>query len=232
MPNLSEMILWYLAFLAAIVTHEAAHAWAALHLGDKTASEGGQVTLDPTPHIRREPVGTVLVPIASFLLGGWMIGWASTPYDREWALHHPRSAALMALAGPLANLALVLASAFLIRLGMAFDIFFAPSQIGFAKLVASHLDGIWEGLAMLLSIFFSLNLILLIFNLLPFPPMDGSAIATLMMSRDAAQRFRGWIESPTVAFIGLMIAWNFFGKIFRTLHLLAVNLLYPGGGYH
>jgi len=55
------------------ILHEAAHAFSALKLGDSTAYEGGQVTLDPFPHIQREPFGTVIVPIISFFLGGWLI---------------------------------------------------------------------------------------------------------------------------------------------------------------
>lgn len=232
MPNLSELVLWYLAFLAAIVTHEAAHAWAAFKLGDPTARDGGQVTLDPFPHIRREPIGALVVPIVSFLLGGWMIGWASTPYDRAWAQCYPRRAALMALAGPLANLLMVLAAALLIRLGIVFDVFAVPDRIGFASLVATHHAGVWEGLAMLLSIFFSLNLLLLIFNLLPVPPLDGSAIVPLLLSQKQALSYRKLIENSAASMLGLVLAWKFFGAIFRPLQLLAVNLLYPGAGYH
>ncbi len=79
MPNMAEGFLWYLAFLFSVVVHEASHAFAAMKLGDTTAYEGGQVTLDPLPHIKREPLGTVVVPVFSYLLGGWMIGWASAP---------------------------------------------------------------------------------------------------------------------------------------------------------
>jgi Zn-dependent protease len=232
MPNLSELVLWYLAFLAAIVAHEAAHAWAALKLGDPTARDGGQVTLDPFPHIRREPVGALVVPIVSYILGGWMIGWASTPYDRAWALRYPCRAALMALAGPLANLLMVLAAALLIRLGIACDVFAAPARIGFANLVAAPLGGMWDGLAMLLSIFFSLNLLLLIFNLLPLPPLDSSAIVPLLLSERLALSYRKLVQNSAAAMLGLVLAWKFFSAVFRPLHLLAVNFLYPGAGYH
>ena len=70
MPNMAEGFLWYLAFHSSVVVHEASHAFAALKLGDKTAYNGGQVTLDPLPHIKREPFGTVAMPILSFLAGG------------------------------------------------------------------------------------------------------------------------------------------------------------------
>jgi Zn-dependent protease len=230
--QLSQGVLWYLAFIVSIVAHEAAHAWAALRLGDATAYRGGQVTLDPLPHIRREPVGTVVVPLLSYLAGGWMIGWASTPYDRNWAQAHPQRSALMALAGPLANLTLLLLTALLIRLGVAYGVFHAPRNLNFATVVASHQPGTWYGLAVLLSIFFSLNLILLVFNLLPLPPMDGSGIIPLFLSREASLRYLSWVQNPTFALLGLLVAWKFFGQVYRPLHLLVVNLLYPGAGYH
>ncbi len=71
-------------------------AFTAMKMGDSTAYENGQVTLNPFPHIKREPLGTVAVPIISFLLGGWMIGWASTPYNYEWAYENPKKSAAMA----------------------------------------------------------------------------------------------------------------------------------------
>ena len=77
MPNMAEGFLWYLAFLFSVVVHEASHAFAAMKLGDTTAYEGGQVTLDPLPHIKREPFGTVVIPVLTYLMGGWMFGWAS-----------------------------------------------------------------------------------------------------------------------------------------------------------
>ena len=93
MEKLAEGLLWYVAFLFSTTLHEASHAFAAFRLGDRTAYEGGQVTLDPIPHMRREPIGTIVVPLLSFLLGGWMIGWASTPYNRNWAEQAPKRAA-------------------------------------------------------------------------------------------------------------------------------------------
>ncbi len=87
--------VWYVVFLLSLTCHEAAHALAAKIGGDLTAFHAGQVTLDPTPHIRREPFGTILFPLLSFLLssGGWMIGWGSAPYDPTWQQRYPRRAA-------------------------------------------------------------------------------------------------------------------------------------------
>jgi hypothetical protein len=83
-------VTWYVVFLLSTTCHEAAHALAAKLGGDLTAFHGGQVSLDPVPHIRREPFGMVVFPILSLLVGGWMMGWASVPYDPFWAQRHPR----------------------------------------------------------------------------------------------------------------------------------------------
>ena len=103
--------LWYVVFLFSLTCHEAAHALAAKWGGDFTAAEGGQVTLNPLPHIQREIFGTTIVPILSYIVGGWMIGWGSAPYDPHWRNRHPHRAAWMALAGPSANVILMLAAA-------------------------------------------------------------------------------------------------------------------------
>jgi len=232
MPNLSEGILWYLAFLFSVVVHEASHAYAALRHGDKTAYEGGQVSLDPLPHIKREPFGTVVVPILSFLVGGWMLGWASAPYDPVWARRFPKRSALMALAGPLSNLAILLAVGVVIHIGMAMDLFYAPGRIHLSQIVAAQEDGLMEGVAVLLSILFSLNLLLFTFNLIPLPPLDGSGIIPLFLSEDHAGRYMDFLRGSSFSFIGIFIAWKVFDLIYSPIHLLAIGLLYPGHGYH
>ena len=97
-------LAWYVVFVLSLSFHEAAHAFAAMKLGDKTAYYGGQVSLHPFAHIRREPIGMIVLPIISYILNGWMIGWASAPYDRAWAQRHPKREIMMAMAGPAANL--------------------------------------------------------------------------------------------------------------------------------
>src|SRR6476469_10954504 len=95
--------LWFVAFLFSTTVHEAMHALVALRGGDPTAYHGGQVSLSPIPHIRREPIGMLLVPLFTALTQGWAMGWASAPYDPVWAERHPKRAALMAAAGPAGN---------------------------------------------------------------------------------------------------------------------------------
>ncbi len=225
-------IVWYAAFLFSLTVHEAAHAAAALKLGDETAYLGGQVTLSPVPHIQREPFGTVLVPILSYVYAGWVMGWASAPYDPVWADRHPRRAAWMALAGPVSNLAIVVVSGLVIRLAMIAGALKAPASATFISITVATQPGIWESMATLLSILFSLNLLLFAFNLLPLPPLDGSGVLPLVLKESSVRGYRDFMQQPAFSLLGLIIAWKIFGTIFRPLHLLGLNLLYPDIGYH
>src|SRR5205814_10002854 len=92
------------------------------------------VTLNPIPHIQREPFGMVVVPLLSYVLGSWMIGWASSPYDPWWQERHPKRAALMSLAGPAANFTLMLIAAICIRIGIAVGVFQAPAAADFSHI--------------------------------------------------------------------------------------------------
>jgi len=231
MEQFAQGILWFVVFLFSIVTHEAAHALVAYRLGDHTAYDAGQVSLDPLPHIRREPFGTVVVPILSFVLGGWMIGWASAPYDPAWARRYPHRSAWMALAGPSSNLLLVICAALAIRLGMLLDLFHAPDTLSFSHIVSAYDHGTWSAVATLLSILFSLNLVLFLFNLLPVPPLDGSSIVQLFLSHEQALKYSDFIRNTPMMFLGLIIVWQFFGELFRPVFFLAINLLYTGIGY-
>ena len=220
-----------MVFLFSTTLHEAAHALIALQLGDPTAYHGGQVTMNPLPHVRREPFGMVLVPLVSFFLGGWMFGWASAPYDPEWALRHPRRAAWMALGGPTANLLLVVLAGLLIRLGVSVGYLHAPPVIRFSQVVAAGDQPGAAGVAVVLSILFTLNLVLFVFNLLPLPPLDGSGVVQLLMSGELARRYQAFVRQPMLAWVGILLAWRLFGPIFRPIHVLALGLLYPGAGY-
>ncbi len=231
---MDELVLgaiWYVVLIFSLTFHEAGHAWAAMRGGDLTAYLGGQVSLDPLPHIRREPFGTVLVPLLSFASAGFMIGWASTPFDPRWAIEHPRRAGWMSLAGPAANLILVIAAGTAIRLGIMVDVFHAPSSIHFTQVVGANSDAIWGSVAKLLSVAFTLNLLLLVFNLIPLPPLDGSGAIALLVKDDTARRLQAFMRRPQFSMLGIVAAWFLIGPIFGPVHLMAVNLLYPEIGY-
>src|SRR5438876_4315619 len=92
--------IWYVAFLFSTTCHEASHALVAKIGCDDTAARGGQITLNPIPHIQREPWGMVVIPLLSFLFARRMIGSASGPFNPEWDRRSPRRGASMSLAGP------------------------------------------------------------------------------------------------------------------------------------
>jgi Zn-dependent protease len=224
--------MWYVIFLLSLTCHEGSHALAAKLGGDPTAYERGQATLNPIPHIKREPFGTILFPLITYFMSGWMMGWASAPFDPHWAQRHPRRAAWMALAGPAANLLLVVLAGVGIHAGMAAGIFSLPEGIRFTHVVDSVPGAAAEGAATFLSIMFSLNLLLMAFNLLPLPPLDGiSAIGVLLPER-AALRVAAWGHQPALMLLGLVIAWRFFSYFFGPIFSFGLRMLYPGHSFY
>jgi Zn-dependent protease len=225
--TLLDGLVAYVVLLLSLTVHEAAHAWAALRGGDLTAYQGGQVSLDPRPHIRREPFGMVFAPLLFWAMGGIMLGWASTPFDPRWAYVHPKRAALMSAAGPLANLGLVLLAALALRIGMAAGFFLPVALSPFALAVAPE-GGVAESVVTLLSWVFSLNLILFVFNLIPVPPLDGSGVLGLFLSERAARRLQEWMAQPLLAFGGILLAWLLMREIMWPVLRFAVGLLHLG----
>ncbi|HYD54535.1 MAG TPA: site-2 protease family protein [Gemmatimonadaceae bacterium] len=231
MPQLGEALLYFAVFLFSTTLHEAAHAWAALRGGDLTAYHGGQVSLDPMPHMRREPFGMVVLPLLTAIVSGWPMGFASAPYDPEWAERHPRRAAWMAAAGPGANLLLLLLAGLALRGGEMAGVFIAPESIRFGAIAAAHTPG-WELTGQVLSIVFSMNLLLMCFNLIPVPPLDGSAVLMLGLTPEAARRYQGFLRStPLLAWVGLIAAWQLFSFVFGPIFRVAASLLYAGVTY-
>ena len=219
MPEFSLELLaygfvWYVAFLFSTTCHEAAHALVAKWGGDDTAARGGQVSLNPVPHIQREPWGMVLIPILSFIFTRGMIGWASAPFNPEWERRHPRRAALMALAGPAANYTLMLLAAVGLRAGHSMGWLHTNLETGRPDLATTSL-----------FVFFSLNLLLGTFNLLPVPPLDGSAGIMLFMSESRAQRYLDWLRGNSFAMVGLLVGLLVFRYFYGPVENFAFNLL-------
>jgi Zn-dependent protease len=215
MPNFSPEMLTigfisYVVFLFSTTCHEAAHALVAKLGGDNTAALGGQVSLNPIPHIRRSPYGMVIFPLLSFfLLGGSMIGFASAPYDPDWERRHPHRSAWMALAGPATNFLLMLLAVVALRVGISLHLFEQQGFVGIS-----------------LYILFSLNLLLGIFNLLPAPPLDGSTAIMLFMSENQAQRYLNFIRGGNFALPGLLVSLVLFRYIFPDVQRFAMRLFF------
>jgi Zn-dependent protease len=220
-------LLWYVVFLLSTTCHEAAHALVAKWGGDLTAANGGQVTLNPIPHIRREPFGMVLFPIITYAASHWMMGWASAPYNPDWCRQHPRRAAKMALAGPAANFSLAILAAIAIQIGLHTHFFAVPDGIGFSSVVDAAVPGVAEGAAKFLSLLFSLNILLGSFNLIPLPPLDGFTAIPILMSDNGGRTFHEWSNSVRAySFVGLILSWYLFGSIFQQIFGFAIQTLY------
>ncbi len=211
--TISDVLLWGLAFIFSTTCHEASHALTAKLGGDPTAYEAGQVTMNPWPHIKRSPFGMVLVPALSMIFSGFMIGWASAPYNPYWAERYPRRSALMALAGPAANFAIALICLALLRLGLAMDVFTldVAARSYLDVIVAVDRDSLWMPIAELLSIMFTLNVVLGLFNLLPLPPLDGAEAILLFFPESQASQVRAKLQS--IGMFGLLLAWIVFGRV-------------------
>jgi Zn-dependent protease len=184
------------------------------------------------PHVVREPFGTVIVPLLSYLMNGWMMGWASAPYDPHWEDRYPRRAAAMALAGPGANLVLALLAFLVLRVGLAAGWWLpALDEFGFDRLVSPPAAGAGaiEALGRLLSILLGLNVLLLVFNLIPVPPLDGAAVAAGLVPglRPLRQRMRA---SGMGALIGLVLAWLIVGRVFGWVYVPVLHMLFAGHG--
>lgn len=233
MPDPVDALVYYVVFVFSVTVHEAAHAAAALLGGDSTAYEGGQVSLDPLPHMKREPFGMVLLPLVSVFMSGWPWGYASAPFDPAWAERYPRRAAWMALAGPAANLALVILMGVGIQVGMAMGAFAVPMSIGFSRITAATGDpnGLAAGLGFVMSVAFSMNLLLFVLNMFPIFPLDGGTALTLVVPESMLDAYFALLRHPIVAIGGLILVFTQFGSIFRPLLFGAIGLLYPGVSY-
>lgn len=219
-------VLWYVAFLLSTTCHEAAHAFVSYRGGDPTAARGGQLSLNPLPHIQREVFGMLIVPLLTFAASGWMMGWASAPHNPKWAWQHPRRAAAMALAGPVANLLLAILAGIAIRLGLLGGWLAPPQYLRFSQVVTGQ-EGFAEGTAMILSILFSINLLLCVFNLFPVPPLDGWSALGLILPESGARAMASLHQRYAwFSIIGLLIAWQFAGRIFVPVFRSAVRVLY------
>ena len=223
MFGLDSFVLYKISFsiipvILAITLHEAAHGWIAKLLGDPTAFKLGRVTANPIKHI--DPVGTILVPIVlgSLSGGALLFGWAKPVPVVFQNLRNPRrDMVLVAAAGPLSNFAMALAW---VLLGI---VFWAVGAYNLA--IGGWLLESWE-MGILI------NTILMVVNLIPIPPLDGSGALPLILPERWTQQYQRLLwGQPGLAWLGILIAWQVFGAIFRPVFLFAVNLIYPGVHY-
>ncbi|MEK7227625.1 MAG: site-2 protease family protein [Patescibacteria group bacterium] len=189
-----EFIFQILILIMSIVIHEVSHGYAASMLGDQTARYLGRLTLNPLKHL--DFFGSFLIPAISYLLGGFIIGWAKpVPYN-PYNLRPGRwSEAIVAGAGPLSNIGIALLFGLLLRSG---------GSAGWANI----------GFIQIVTLIVFINLILAIFNLMPIPPLDGSKLLFALFP-ERLLNFRTFFERYGLALIIFFIffLWQFIFPI-------------------
>ncbi|MGA1839724.1 MAG: site-2 protease family protein [bacterium] len=164
------ILLQFVALLFSITIHEASHAWMAKKCGDPTAAYLGRITLNPVPHI--DLIGTIIIPLFLMIFspGFGLIGWGKPcPVNPLNYRNYKRDDILVSIAGVTSNFIAALASLLLLKSFLT---------LGFNS----------KGMFVLFQIMFQLNIVLMIFNLLPIPPLDGSHLLKQLLSQDTAEK--------------------------------------------
>jgi len=202
---IQRVSIYVLPVIFAITVHEAAHGYAARHFGDMTAAAAGRISLNPIRHI--DPVGTLLIPGLTLLVGGILFGWAKPVPVNFGRLRHPKRDMLwVAAAGPGSNLVMALLWALAIKLSVLM-----PQYIALP-------------LALMGAAGIMINTVLMVLNLLPLPPLDGGRIAVSLLPNPWAWRFSkiepyGFIILIVLMFTHILgaILWPFIMAVFNLI---------------
>jgi Zn-dependent protease len=199
---IQKIVIYALPVIFAITVHEAAHGYAAKHFGDMTAFKAGRITLNPLKHI--DPFGTILLPALTIMLGGILFGWAK-PVPVDFArLRNPKKDMLwVAAAGPASNFVMAIFWVLVMKFSVNMPEAFALPMALMAK------AGV------------SINIVLMVLNLLPLPPLDGGRIAVSLLPMRLARPFA---QIERYGFI-ILIVLLFSGVLSRILDPL-INLVY------
>jgi len=192
---LYTIAIWAVPVLFAITLHEAAHGWVANKLGDPTARQLGRITMNPLKHI--DPVGTIAVPLVLVMLSGFIIGWAKpVPVDMRHFKQPLLDMALVALAGPASN--------FLMACGWALMITLSTTALAETSIAVYLLQMGKAGM--------TINLILMVLNLMPIPPLDGGRVVAGVLPKQVAWSYMR-IEPYGMWIILALLVSGVLGKI-------------------
>ena len=192
---LYTIAIWAVPVLFAITLHEAAHGWVANKLGDPTARQLGRITMNPIKHI--DPVGTIAVPLVLVMLSGFIIGWAKpVPVDMRHFKQPLLDMALVALAGPASN--------FLMACGWALMITLSTTVLAETSIAIYLLQMGKAGM--------TINLILMVLNLIPIPPLDNGRVVAGVLPKQVAWSYMR-IEPYGMWIILALLVSGVLGKI-------------------
>src|SRR6266516_4727855 len=179
--TIAQFVLFMVALVFSLSVHESAHAWMSNRFGDDLARLQGRITLNPAAHV--DPIGTLLFPAIAFFTGAPLIGWARPTPVNPLKWRNKRVANFwVSAAGVISNAIIAITAGVIMRAlseANVVELYIHPFYGLSAEATSPSI--IAEGAAKLLSGFFSLNVALAIFNLLPVPPLDGSKILTSVL---------------------------------------------------
>lgn len=214
-----QLVIYMVVLLLAISAHEAAHAWMSYKFGDDTARLLGRITLNPTAHI--DPIGTLLIPIVGFIvsqmgLNFFLIGWGKpTPVNPLRWRNKDLANVMVSIAGILANLLIAI---------IAFTIFKVLLMTRAGDAIP---DSMVEPVVLFLRFMLFMNVSLAVFNLLPFPPLDGSKVLETFLP-ESMQPVLAVLEQYGYLLLMVLMYLGVFGLIMAPVYQFVMYLLYLG----
>jgi Zn-dependent protease len=202
---IQKIVIYALPVIFAITVHEAAHGYAARYFGDLTAHHAGRITLNPLKHI--DPFGTILLPALTIMLGGILFGWAKPVPVNFGRLRNPKQDMLwVAAAGPASNFVMAVFWALVIKFSADMPEMFAVPMALMGK------AGV------------GINIVLMVLNLLPLPPLDGGRIAVSLLPQNLARPF-AQLERYGFIILIILLFTGILGKILGPLIGLVYGLI-------
>src|SRR5437867_2823048 len=223
--QIQQFILYMVALIFSLSVHESAHAWTSNYFGDDLARLQGRISLNPVAHV--DPIGTLLFPAIAFFTHAPVIGWAKPTPVNPFRWRNKRVANFwVSIAGVICNFIIAIVAGIIIRVLYTFGFI----EVGYGGLVPGGTTSmIAVGAVDLLWVFFTLNVALGVFNLIPIPPLDGSKVLQSILPQsfesgfEALERF-GFLLLIVAMFTGV------FRFVFSIVMPFAISIVFFGAG--